>query len=470
MKRSCISILLCLALCLAVLPAGASAAFTDISDGETAVAAAVLQGLGVVDGTSATTFRPDRTVSRAEVCAMVVRAAGLSSQVSTYARRTMFSDVAPAAWYNGYVNLAYTQGYVNGNGDGTFSPEDPVTYGELATILLRLLGYTSAEVGSIWPLDYTGFCDDLELSEGLNLGAYDHVTRGETAVLLYRTLCAQVNGSDTPYYSDSGAVAYVYLSGGTASTSEAAVATAASAASLARSLGLSGSYAITKNGGAAASGDVAAGDVGYYDAASGTLRVSDYRISGYLTDASPSVTAAETVTVAGCTLEVLECAWDTLGQLELGERVTLLLTDDCKVAAAYPYREVQAEMVGVLTNSDGTTDKFLCTRSIRSGSFAAVALGRYSSQYERAGDVRTLTELDGASAGDFYQQDGEWYVETDGQIFRVADGVQVYYESTELWDSGADALATVLADGLTLTLYADRDADEGGQIRIVSAG
>ena len=31
----------------------------------------------------------------------------------------------PSAWYNGYVNLAYSQGFVNGNGDGTFRPDDP---------------------------------------------------------------------------------------------------------------------------------------------------------------------------------------------------------------------------------------------------------------------------------------------------------------------------------------------------------
>lgn len=488
MKQRMVSALLCLALVLGMLPLSAGAAFTDISDEETAVAAAALQGLGVVSGTSADTFRPDSTLTRAQVCAMAVNAAGLASQVSSYARKTMFSDVSPSAWYNGYVNLAYSQGLVNGNGDGTFSPDAPITYGAMATILLRLLGYTTAEIGSVWPLDYTAFCDDLGLSEGLDLGAYDVLTRGEAAILLYRAMKATAAGTGQSYYTtidgvsstgtailldtdaayggstglamvydvenggiayytqaheqsdalvgylgallfdssgrvtgfvpesaettdltigsatastltdrsgvsyrissgavvlsggstypystsgylqlsakggktvrlfydDSGAVMYLYLAGGTGTSSEAAVASTTSAeSSLARALGISGlSYTITKNGVATDGDALARYDVGYYDAATGTLRASDYRVTGYIAAASPSLAAAETITVAGCTFDVLECAWDTLGEFQLGDKVTLLLTDDGKVAAACSPSELSADMVGVLS-ADG---------------------------------------------------------------------------------------------------------------------
>ena len=165
------------ALCLAALPARAGAAYTDITDETVATAAAALEGMGVVSGTSDSTFNPSGSLSRAQLCAMLVNAAGLSSQVSTYARKTLFSDVSASAWYNGYVNLAYSQGLVSGNGDGTFGPNEAVTYGEMATSLLRLLGYTSEEVGAVWPLDYTTFCDELGLSDGLSLGAYDSLNR-----------------------------------------------------------------------------------------------------------------------------------------------------------------------------------------------------------------------------------------------------------------------------------------------------
>ena len=177
MKRMITALALAAALCLSLVP-GAGAAFTDIPDETTQVAAAVLQGLGVVSGTSGATFSPDETLTRAQMCAMAVNALGLSDQVSAAGRKTLFSDVSPAAWYNGYVNTAYGEGLVNGYGNGTFGPDDPVTYGQVATILLRMLGYTSAEVGSLWPLDYTDFCDELGLSEGLSLSPTGSLTRG----------------------------------------------------------------------------------------------------------------------------------------------------------------------------------------------------------------------------------------------------------------------------------------------------
>lgn len=488
MKKRLTAWLLCAGLTLSCLP-GAQAAFTDISDPDVALAAATLQGLGVVDGTGGNAFSPDETLDRAQVCAMAVKAMGLTDLVNGASRKTFFSDVSPAAWYNGFINLAYERGVINGYGNGTFGPNDPITYGQLATILLRMLGYTTAEVGSVWPMDYTSFAEELGLSEGLSLDPMGTVTRAQAAILFANAMQTAVNGSTKPYYQsiqgvasttegilldtdasqgesgglllfygldgsggseyytqkrpqseslegsvgillfnsggevvgfvpesrtyldvtvasatastlkgqsgqswripagatviadgevysyrtsgylqlnakagqtvrlfydESGAISHLYLGGGSAAAQIAAVASSSAAeSSLARTLGLSGSsYSITKNGAAADADALARYDVGYYDSAAGTLRVSDWRVSGCLSSASPSLTAASTLTLSGHTFEVLECAWDTLGEFSLGSRVTLLLTDDCKVAAVYAAGELAADMVGILS-TDG---------------------------------------------------------------------------------------------------------------------
>ena len=477
-KLSTLLLVLLLTFALAV-PAGA--AFGDISDSETALAAATLQGFGVADGTGGGSFAPDEPLTRAQACKLVVGISGLSAQVNTYARKTLFSDVSPSVWYNGYVNLAYANGLINGYGDGTFGPDDPITYGQLATVALRLLGYTSAEIGSVWPLDYTAFADELGLCGSLTLRAEQTLTRGQAAIVLsntlrentavgkayYQTISAvkstlecvlmdtaasgsgstellavyALDGSGVQYYAqantqsdvlcgcvgvllfdgsgraigfvpestdyldlkigsatattltaaggtsyrissgakvivsgevyayastgylqlnsrsgktvrlfydDTGAVSYLYLTGGTSASSAAVVTSSDSLSALARSLGLSGGgYSVTKNGASAGAASLAANDVAYYDAAAGTIRVSDYRVSGFIEAASPSVSAAESITVAGCSFEVLESAWDTLTGFQLGSRVTLLLTDDNKVAAVSA--GLQAEMLGVLS-------------------------------------------------------------------------------------------------------------------------
>ena len=483
MKKPLISLLLCLTLLVSAVPGARAAVFHDITDTETSVAAATLQGLGVVSGTPDGSFQPNGTLTRAQVCVMAVNMMGLSDQVSTYSRRTLFTDVPPGSWYNGYVNLAYSQGIINGYGNGKFGPDDIITYGQLSTILLRMLGYTTKDIGSVWPTDYTAFAARLGLSDGMNLKDNQSITRGQGAVLFYRALKSCVSGSDREYYrsisglkstaqaimldantayggqsdlvkvydtqngtvyynrsraqsealegsmgqvlfdgsgkvmgfvpesssyedlaissataaalkdtsgrslrlsSDvpviaggesytyhnggylrlneakgrtarvfydgDGSVLCVYLTGAVAVSGAAAVAESNSPlAELERDLGLSGkNYALTKNGASARAADLAQYDAAWYDAASATLRVSDYKLTGYLESASPSVTAAQTITVAGCSVEVMECAWDSLKNFELGDKMTLILTDDCKVAAVYAVSKVTADMVGVL--------------------------------------------------------------------------------------------------------------------------
>ncbi|MBE6961757.1 MAG: S-layer homology domain-containing protein [Ruminococcaceae bacterium] len=158
------------------------------------------------------------------------------------------------------------------------------------------------------------------------------------------------------YRNEKGAVVYVCLfAGGTSAQTGAIVAeTVTAAAELARRLGITGTYAITKNGAPAQADDLARYDVAYFDAASGTLRASDLQFTGYIEDAYPNLTEAETVTVSGNTFVVLESAWASLADCALGGRVTLLLTDDGKAAAAAEDAAMIADMLGVLS-VDGTS-------------------------------------------------------------------------------------------------------------------
>ena len=60
-------------------------------------------------------------------------------------------------------------------------------------------------------------------------------------------------------------------------------------------------------------------------------------------------------------------------------------------------------------------------------------------------------------------------MEAKGNEYRVSDQVEIHLSDADMWLSGADGLASVLADGYELTLYYDRSADQGGQIRVIAA-
>ena len=96
------------------------------------------------------------------------------------------------------------------------------------------------------------------------------------------------------------------------------------------------------------------------------------------------------------------------------------------------------------------------------------ALGQSSSGDQKIAAVQTLSTAK-ADQDDFFLQDGDWYVESGRQELRVSDRVQIHLTEADVWLEGAGGLESVLADGYTLTLYYDRSADQGGQVRIITA-
>lgn len=187
-KKRILSFLLAAMLLLPALPSGLSA-FNDIPYASESAAAETLASLGIV--ASVEQFNPARSLSRAEFCKMAVLAAGFNER-SLYSSYTLYPDVNAAMWYAPYINAAISkykiiQGYPNGN----FGPNDTITFGQAATILLRMLGYTTADIGPLWPRDYVIKATAIGLSNGMNMmNANDAIPRGQAAIMLRNLLLA----------------------------------------------------------------------------------------------------------------------------------------------------------------------------------------------------------------------------------------------------------------------------------------
>lgn len=89
---------------------------------------------GVTVGTSATTFSPDAPVTRSQAVTFQWRAAG-----SPVVAGDSFDDVAADAYYAGAVTWAVANGITNGTGGNKFSPEVTVTRAQAVTFLWREL-------------------------------------------------------------------------------------------------------------------------------------------------------------------------------------------------------------------------------------------------------------------------------------------------------------------------------------------
>ena len=112
---------------------------------------------GLMTGTSARTFAPDRPVTRAMLVTILWRLAG-----EPYGRVSPFEDVLPGSWYAQAVSWAYDKGIVTGVTATSFQPGAPVTREQLCAILCRYAALTGKNTAASAPLD--AFTDRAQVS------------------------------------------------------------------------------------------------------------------------------------------------------------------------------------------------------------------------------------------------------------------------------------------------------------------
>lgn len=124
-------------------PAGTEP-FTDVpADADYAQAADWCREMGLMQGTTPTTFSPDTTLTRAMVATVLHRAAGEPAALGS----SPFHDVPAGQWYSEAILWASGKGIVNGYGGGRFGPEDPVTLEQLDVMIARYEGQDPAWTG-----------------------------------------------------------------------------------------------------------------------------------------------------------------------------------------------------------------------------------------------------------------------------------------------------------------------------------
>ena len=91
---------------------------------------------GIMNGTSATTAKPDAPISRQDAVTMMSRALGIEADGDS----TSFDDNGSiGSWAVGFVNAMAKRGIVNGRSEGMFAPTGDIKRGEIATILDRAI-------------------------------------------------------------------------------------------------------------------------------------------------------------------------------------------------------------------------------------------------------------------------------------------------------------------------------------------
>lgn len=143
----------------------------------------------IVQGYEDGTFKPDKTINRAEFLKIIVEAEFDSAEYRGYAYEGCFPDVSAARWYTAYVCFAQERGIVEGYEDGMFKPSQEINLSEALKMMYESMNIALDNPDLIFKFKYyspamrAGYIPD-EL-----VGGYGAImTRGQVAEIIYRIL------------------------------------------------------------------------------------------------------------------------------------------------------------------------------------------------------------------------------------------------------------------------------------------
>lgn len=151
---------------------------------------------GDISGYPDGTFRPNNMITRAEFVVLVNNAMGYTKSGYAY-----FSDVPSHYWGKNAIQTGVAAGYISGDGNGIFRPNDPVTRQEAAAMISRILDlkqnesrayrYTDSYAISNWAKGVVGAVSEAGIMAGYPDGSFGPnkvLTRAEAVLALDKTV------------------------------------------------------------------------------------------------------------------------------------------------------------------------------------------------------------------------------------------------------------------------------------------
>ncbi len=172
--------------------------FSDIAGHWSEASIKKANSMGIVGGYTNGTFKPDRTVTRAEFAAMLMNALKLQGDGA----ELTFTDKGKiGTWAKKAVAQAVQAGIITGYEDGTFRPNAPISRSEMAAMIAKALeqpveaatatGFADDKDIPDWAKGAVGRLKKLNIMEGKSANTFapkDKTTRAEAITVLLKML------------------------------------------------------------------------------------------------------------------------------------------------------------------------------------------------------------------------------------------------------------------------------------------
>ena len=199
MKRKILSLILVFAMTVSLLTVGTGAVEPTYGDTAGHWAESSIErwsGHGIIQGSNGL-FDPNGQLTCAQLATILAKLLKLP-----VAKDAGFTDNTADAWYYDAINRCAAAGILNGNGDGTVTPEAPITRERAMVMLARVLGiepirkpdltkYTDAAQVSAYAQGYVAALIEAGIVGGVTadeLAPQDNITRASTVTILDRAI------------------------------------------------------------------------------------------------------------------------------------------------------------------------------------------------------------------------------------------------------------------------------------------
>ena len=159
---------------------------------------------GYISGYEDGTFKPDNSITRAEFVRLVNQSMGYTKTGNAY-----FSDVSSSYWGYNDIQKGVAAGYVRGDGNGKFRPNDPVSRQEAAVMISQICGlgqdysaaakYTDYRYIPSWAAGYVGAVSKAGIMSGYPDGDFKgdrYLSRAEAVIALDKALNYNASTTD----------------------------------------------------------------------------------------------------------------------------------------------------------------------------------------------------------------------------------------------------------------------------------
>jgi len=164
--------------------------FIDVEQNNMGNAINNLAEKGIIQGFPDGTFGVTKQMNRAEFCAIITKFVGADEESLMSSSTTHFNDLKGYSWAIPYISYCNEKGYITGDGKDNVMPGRVITYNEICTILVRVMGFEEEANEETklynykYPQNYVNVGKRIGIFDSIILNDGEKAIRGIAAVLV----------------------------------------------------------------------------------------------------------------------------------------------------------------------------------------------------------------------------------------------------------------------------------------------